>query len=695
MRTKKLNLTNFATINANFNIEADHVVSQIFQLQNEGVLGYVPAEIGDFSSKPLIHHALALAYKRSENFAESSLPITADGLGQFENLIFSDLAFGSYNTYILTGEMGSGKTALLKKLKEVLETPRPNCEKCSSCLPIVVYFNLNESSWGGIKNPERAKSKFLKKLRQQLRPRLRIIFEREDLTLDFVNKLQGDARLQTEFFEFDDVIEEIVAGFDSFTKLTAKQRTTRFFKLVEKVNDDYELVLEAFIKLARFVARFKRPDPTCFVIMYDNVDALPPEVQYEVLAEILSLQTLSQIRGIVALRQATFARAGNQAIHSFCYFPHLGPNPRKIVEARLKHFVDYPESYPTLSQVSSHTVLAIERRARYILASKHKPALDLLEKLAGRSTRLALLLAQRFFINNTVRCLQDPPHLNDLERALLVGKNETQQLRMDDQQIANIFVSAESGSFSLVILRILQMLEAYRETPLARTSRAVGAVLKVIYPTITTTAVKEHINYLLNLRRPIIWADGKSFYESPKVFVENDDVLTLTQAGHEYFSVLTTHLVYVQEAMVGIDWTEDEVPTEVNYASFTDRLDILRRFIKLLCERDKQEISRVRSQFGDTDGVQFLVFELLSTRILENIGKSVVSIVENQVIEESAFRSDTQSMMRDWHNLFLLALEDERNLSQKNDDEQSSKGTAKSSMEALCKRCLNVINQLN
>jgi hypothetical protein len=147
--------------------------------------------------------------------------------------------------------------------------------------------------------------------------------------------------------------------------------------------------------------------------------------------------------------------------------------------------------------------------------------------------------------------------------------------------------------------------------------------------------------------------------------------------------------------MVGIDWTEDEVPTEVNYASFTDRLDILRRFIKLLCERDKQEISRVRSQFGDTDGVQFLVFELLSTRILENIGKSVVSIVENQVIEESAFRSDTQSMMRDWHNLFLLALEDERNLSQKNDDEQSSKGTAKSSMEALCKRCLNVINQLN
>ncbi len=109
-----------------------------------GSIGYVPARM----SSPILPPSKAVATidppPEPQDPNEMSKRFNLSGVGEYEKGLLSCLLYGEYSTYALTGDMGSGKTATLNHLVEVLRRPRlKTCGVCKHCVPIVITLNFN------------------------------------------------------------------------------------------------------------------------------------------------------------------------------------------------------------------------------------------------------------------------------------------------------------------------------------------------------------------------------------------------------------------------------------------------------------------------------------------------------------------------------------------------------------------------
>jgi hypothetical protein len=295
---------------------------------------------------------------------------------------------------------------------------------------------------------------------------------------------------------------------------------------------------------------------------------------------------------------------------------------------------------------------ALLRRLVYIsdVLREQPPALEKVLALTGGSIRHALFLFERAVLGSAVRFDLVPRYGDELLRLVLHGRTELRHMGQGDKLVANIFVRPDDGSFSLLLLRILQLVYVMRE-PSERRCRYLLFLLQNV-GAYSDSEVLAAFNYLLQVRRPLIWVDGKDKYQSHEHLVDSNDVLYLTEAGKRYFRNLSRDLEYCQEAFVALDWPTDGpgegLPRSVNYQHLSARFSVLRKCLRVVAWRDVEEISLLADR--KRDGFEFPhELDLLSSRMIYGLGMSVYRI------SASADHPELAEELVEWSSLVVDA----------------------------------------
>lgn len=201
MRIKRHGLQVFSAHNAGYNGAAAPIVGDIFDTELRQPEQYVvsrpvqPRRPARLESKSESGDYVVVAYVPPKHQVGR---FDTTGLGEYERVLLSCLAWGKYSTYVLVGEMGSGKTTTARFIEGVLQRPRAAlCGNCAVtvCEPLILYIDFNSLIPGPIVR------RFRTKLRASFKSQLRYIFRTAPLLLTefvaFVREAATEPRTAT------------------------------------------------------------------------------------------------------------------------------------------------------------------------------------------------------------------------------------------------------------------------------------------------------------------------------------------------------------------------------------------------------------------------------------------------------------------------------------------------------------------
>jgi hypothetical protein len=623
MKVKRLGIPHFHTTNKKFNNATSPLVGEIFQTNSPGPIGYLT--IGRFNPKPAGRYAPPPQKGTVEN--EQTPPPTQVKrfdmhlLSEYERVVFSCLVWGEYPTYVLTGEMGSGKTTTASYIMEMLKRPRNSvCEHCTqagrnNCTgPIIISIDFNEGF--GSSNARNVMNVFKKLLYSRLKAELRQLLKKDSLVDTFLQFIQRRENINR-YSVFDDFAQRCEES--DWQDETEASKANSLFNYIANNSEDRDEQLRLLMLLARFLRSTIRPDHACFVLLLDNIDVVSPEAQFDLLLEILNLQQLSSIKSLVPMRRSTFERLNNQSAYSFGIINHSGPRAMDIVKSRINHYLTTWNEDPRVKALESQHSEALYRRLQYLAVefTRKNSALEKVFWLSGASLRQALFMFERVVINSVIEYDKDPHYRDELLRAALHGDNPDQEISNTDRFIVNVFSDPSTQEFSLICIRILQFVAEFSDRPNYRTIRNLVATLSGINSLWTSKITQAAINHLLNIKRPLLWVDGKSYYNNPTQMLDCNDRLYLTEAGGHYLSRTSTDLEYFQEASVSIEWKRTaNLPESHNYTSLVERFSLVRLCLKAVMNQDCEETIRFRKWVEDNQDYPEVDMQLFSNRML-------------------------------------------------------------------------------
>lgn len=348
-----------------YNQAVGTLVGEIFQTESEGPISYLP--IPRFQSTSPWMSATASKIKIVKNKysagTEEIRRFDLTGLDQYETTLFSCLAWGEYSTYVVAGEMGSGKSTCANFLMRALARPKAkDCGKCQNCSPVLITIDFNKGY--DIHDAELVQKTFREELYSELKPRLRSIFAAEKLTSRFVEFCRGEGASHG-FNRFDDFVQSVRKAND-WSSLTYADQAERLIDFVNDDKRDIHQQLRMSMLLLNYVRRTCRQDSPCLVLLFDNLDRILPDAQLDLLVTILSLQSIAKSKALVTLRKTTFERLNSQAAYSFGYVNHSGPRPLEIVKCRLQYWVKNWEALPQVMAIPDDFRTALYARLQYV-----------------------------------------------------------------------------------------------------------------------------------------------------------------------------------------------------------------------------------------------------------------------------------------------------------------------------------------
>jgi hypothetical protein len=631
MGIKGKGLAPHADYNREFLNLASVIIDDVFQTESEGPIGYVnarPPQKDDLDWRPnyrseLIQKAQAPPPGHEKAFA-------LEELGDYERLVVSALAWGQYSTYVLVGEMGSGKTATTKYVVERLRRTRADvCLKCKQCSPVILYLNFNEGF-----NQDSSESiidNFKLRLYESMRRNMRDFFSEHGLTDRFLDVVEKNRTIQI-YDAFDGFLQQREEDKE-WWQHAERVKANKLISFLEMSVTEPGSRLERIMALVRFCKDNLLPGPGCFTLVFDNIDSVLVEAQFDLLREILTAQDIAKVKSLVVLRYATFQKLNTRAAYSFGVIRHRGPGVLEILRRRLKHYEDNWHNLSLIKYIGDQYAEPLRRRLKYLastLSEAHSPV-ERATLLTGTSARLGLYSTERSFKNVSLPFDQDPQNKDEMFKAILVGMNEAGELDHSDRCFVNLFLDLESKELSLLSLRIIQIIVALEKEVQPKNLGHVSEIIVNIEPCWKEEAIRKSINYLLSIRRPLIWVDGRSEYRTVED-LDGDEMLFLTEAGRAYFERGIRDLVYVQESLTSLFWPNegDYLPQDIenSYSSALDRFRILRSLLQAVKDHDSQQIIRLDAWIS-ADKRRFYARGIGSALclILEGVGRSVLNIL--------------------------------------------------------------------
>lgn len=462
--------------NRDFNAKIRSISDEIFQTRHIYPAGYIPVNV--YKEEQLKFSA----YRHEDNnITKPSTKANIDEewktLSEYEVIIASHLLYGSYDTYIFSGGMGSGKTSTACHVLNFIKNKYSSSESAF----INIHFDFNLKVNDDDKTSNGVIARFIQQMYENLKLEIFNFIEgnSRDVLKNFVSKLISiKFNEYADFFDFRKAVQAL-----EWAKLSMNARAELFFEFVEKDPGHIRRVE----KLMKFL-RFLKEDLTeneYIVILYDNIDILDPPIQHEIFAKyILPLNQIARCKCLISLRRTTFTRNFDYTdvhfAHSFGFIHHHGHQTSDIIKDRLNFYVKNIETEKLFKEIDSSYRLALKNRLTFLLQefnssfSPHNLG-PFINSLSGNSVRLGLYMANRLLINSIVRYDENPSQRTLFKRALIVN-DETNLLIGDKEEIINLFSVGEN--YSLLRLKILHDVNlAHRENRRIRITDVINSVI--------------------------------------------------------------------------------------------------------------------------------------------------------------------------------------------------------------------------
>jgi len=658
---RKVNHPNYLERNAIYNERVGHYVEEIFQTEKPAPVGYIsPKRYRPRMTKHIADPRVGiLASPVPPTDAATAARFDTHDLGDYEHLLFSALAWSTSATYVLAGEMGSGKSATMTFMRDVLERKRKAAcsATCHDCTPVVVFLSLDSGTRYTAPNTDvvaRVREDIINALHGKLRELL-ITDDRIDTFLAFTASTNEQKFYRFSAFHTQITMLQLQQGL-AWSNLSSIQKTDTLLNFVSQLGNP-EVQLDALMAIASFIRRTVRQDNSCFVILLDNIDRhFEPSKQLAILMLVFGFQDTG-IRVLLAMRHTSFEGLASNAAFSFSYIQHAGPEPLAVGLERLRHYMKNWDSWLDKSRLTTLERTSLHDRARAIveLLDGRSFYRSRIAALAGGSIRAGLTLLARLFLNNTIPFEQgEATHKQDWLRAILLADAEDQHLAADDRYVTNVFSDPKTATFTWGPIRIMQLVNAFAGARSARNAKTVCTLAQELLGGGADDEILSAVNHLLKDTRPLLWVDGAYSFSSYSEMLARNDIFYLTQAGRSYYRLLLRDSVYLQEAMFAITWPGRAAPRDVDCRSSFGRSRGSRALADILINEDFEQYARLMRMTGRAPQLPSFRVELISVVIAAALAQSAVESMRTG-IRDVMSASDMLSECHSWSEVLRKA----------------------------------------
>lgn len=426
-----------------------------------------------------------------------------------------------------------------------------------------------------------------------------------------------------------------------------------------------------------------------FILVLDNIDPLPPKLQYELLRCASRLQESAQCKVLIAMRPMTYSRNLQAANRTADFIEHLGPDALDLIAVRVESLVMKADLSSIKVKMKDETGSDIEvgekeikhwisevvktaSRATRGHSSEHG-ARDFIEGVCNNSLRNALVLAPQLFTSAVVPFILPPespakrehhPQIrgHELVRAVMTGRRSC--FRSSNTPVVdNVFDLGRNASqvSPLCKIRLLKCLESSGTGVLEIEQLRDHLVIFGI----PDQAILEGINSLISQTKRLAWSDSVVEYES---FAQvPGSKIRLADAGRFYVRKAIFNLEYVQEAHI-----DSPVPTTAllrGYQSnrFSDRVTSLRLFVRHLHDIDVREVLRALAMRRAHEYVLAYGSELISSSMTSLLGLQIQAVGQSILSGKlgSRYTTEVENSLLAWKDLDNLLLHEDRSIVEK------------------------------
>ena len=348
-----------------------------------------------------------------------------------------------------------------------------------------------------------------------------------------------------------------------------------------------------------------------FLLVLDNINPLPPILQYELLRCAARLQESAQCKVLVAMRPMTYSRNLQGASRTANFIEHLGPDTLDLIQTRVESLVfkaDISQIRVKMKDENGADLEVGESEIKYwinqVLASAKQTggshpgeygAREFIEGVCNNSLRSALVLAPQLFTSAVVPFVlpSATPHRSDhsprirsheLVRAMMTGRRSCFRA-VHAPIVDSVFdLGKDASHVSLLCkVRLLKKLDV-SGTGVCQLEQLRDHLQIFDIP---DQAILEGVNSIIAQTKRLAWSDSvveyKSFAEAPASKIK------IADAGRFYVRTAVMNLEYVQEAHVDAPLPPSTILRGYQNTKFADRVNSLRLFIRHLHDVDRRE----------------------------------------------------------------------------------------------------------
>ncbi|KAA3597446.1 MAG: hypothetical protein DWQ06_13665 [Calditrichaeota bacterium] len=554
-----LNFKSSYKLNFNYNDGIRSLMEDYFSPDTIGPEGYI--QIGVYRKEEAKKYTTKSKYQFNLDSIIGDQEIFSPNFSAYENMVSSHLFNGNYNSYVISGPMGSGKSTTLKFIFNELKKQ-------------IVLIHLDFDEDYTATEPELISNYFLEDLYEKLKvgliEGLRVLNNCDE----FLAHVIENSASYTKWFSFSFSYLEIEhERWDTFNE---DRKIVELFIFMENKTKTLKHRVDMVMKFLNFVDDKLNKCGKKLIVFYDNIDKLPPISQISITNRIIAFNKIAKVISVISIRRSTKAKydkgtqrilyspIGNRAQTAYGHIYHHGPSPLKVLSKRINYLIDNFGQVDILRTLSDFEKKCILERAKEfsfhirksISNPNEKSFINSIYCTSARSIRLSLTLAPRAFCNSVFPFNKRAKNANELARSLYIGIQEKSLMQNNDAYVANIF-SNKNLNFDIINYLIFTLLEQ-KNISGQEYGKKVGYLYTVLeqYFGYSNSEIVDAFNYLLTDRRPLIGGEYIPFYLDSDDLCKIDDDLRIIELGYRYFvDLVDKGTIYTQTCLSSLKWS--------------------------------------------------------------------------------------------------------------------------------------------
>jgi len=603
--------------NQQYNEAIDAIIDDIFQTNKIDSREYIL--VGDYvldqvkSFTPFSEIEKALKTYHNEIKVEI-IPNTNKNGKPYENLVAHLMLNGGFDTYVIAGGMGTGKTSACTFIVDLLTSQLGR----KGNFIINLRFDFNGPYDG---SDDEIVAQFKRELYSKLSLEVEEYFMENPISLEIFCSLLNDPKEKREYAEFKNFKHHKEIYWIEET-ITNEEKVNKFIDFINSHEDK----INTLMKAVHFIAH--KLTGNTVILVFDNIDVLFPNCQRRILINVFKYNTIAKVKCFMPLRRATFKRTlreiqkdeYSKAAFNFGYIHHHGVEPLKIVLERVNKFLENQSEYKILDSLpllyKEHVINRFETYKSFL--ERDNSFYRFFTFISGRSSRVALLLSRRFFVNNVIEFNNHKFHFDQGIKAFMVADNADYLFdNAKEQEIANILSCNVYSDISFIPYLILSYVESAKEIKHYEINYIFNKIKNSVRYNLRSEDFLDTLNHILSVRRPLLWSDDKSYYDLNTDLQQNVNTLQFTEVGRGYFDIIKHNTQYLQECLMSLRWDHDYVPQQFDSFKLGERFAFLRKCILDIFNKEKEFIKYEQS------------IKPLSTLIFTTIGNYYYYIIQN------------------------------------------------------------------